>query len=79
MPDGGVNGRPKQIKLYIPDQTGREEFKLTWKYQGVHAFIVIYSVTSRDSFKSVNQHFMDIENLSDKNAHKFLVGNKCDL
>ena len=82
VPGGGKDGRPLKMKLDIWDTAGTESAQAIARnfYTGSHAVIVVYSVISQNSFKSVDQHMNNINQYcNDENVLKFLVGNKCDL
>ena len=82
VPGGGVNGIPKQIKLDIWDTAGQEQFKSMVRnfYQGSHAVLIVYGVNSSSSFKSIDGHLSDFEQIvSSQDVIKLIVGNKCDL
>ena len=82
VPGGGKEGRPLKMKLDIWDTAGSDSMQALARnfYAGSHAVIVVYSVDSPMSFKSVDQHMNNISQYcNDENVLKFLVGNKCDL
>ena len=70
------------MKLDIWDTAGAESAQAITRnfYAGSHAVIVVYSVVSQNTFKSVDTHMNNINQYcNDENVLKFLVGNKCDL
>ena len=82
VPGGGKDGRPLKMKLDIWDTAGTESAQAIARnfYSGSHAVIVVYSVDSPNTFKSVDFHMNNINQYcNDDNVLKFLVGNKCDL
>ena len=81
IPNGGQNGRPAKIKLDIWDTAGDDSMRNIMKtfYNGAAAVIIVYSVTSPTSFKSVEQHLEVIDQYCSKDVFKVVVGNKCDL
>lgn len=41
--------------------------------------MVVYDITSLDSFENLNSWLIEIEKNASKNVYKILIGNKCDL
>jgi len=71
----------QSIKLQIWDTAGQERFRSVTKsyYRGAAGAILVYDVTSRDSYNNVSSWLGDARNLADKNIAIVLVGNKIDL
>ncbi len=71
----------KTIILNLWDTAGQERFKsLIPSYIKDSAVaIVVYDITSRQSFQSVNKWIEDAKNLRDDDVLLVLVGNKSDL
>ena len=71
----------KKVKLQIWDTSGQERFRIitTNYYKNCHGFLVVYDITDRESFKSLNYWLTLIKQHSNKNNLKLLIGNKCDL
>ena len=71
----------KLVKLQIWDTAGQERFKniITSYYRGAHGILLIYDITDKDSFKSLQNWLIEIEKNAHKNVVKVLIGNKCDL
>lgn len=76
-----VNG--KVVKLQIWDTAGQERFKtITYSYlRGAHGVMLVYSVTSRQSFESItawkeNLEKIEVANIED--IEMILVGNNCE-
>jgi small GTP-binding protein len=70
-----------KIKLQIWDTAGQEKFRTITKayYRGAHGILLVYDVTSIESFNQTRQWMQSIqENMSDPVAVIF-VGNKCDM
>ena len=77
----------KSIKLQIWDTAGQERFRnvISSYFKGAHGILLIFDITSRDSFKELENWLAEVE----KNAStqilkiligkKILIGNKCDL
>ena len=74
-----VNG--KKVKLQIWDTAGQERFKniTASYYRGGNGVLVVYDITERESFENLNSWLIEIEKNANKNVHKLLIGNKCDL
>ena len=52
---------------------------ITSYYRGAHGILLIYDITDKDSFKSLQNWLIEIEKNAHKNVVKVLIGNKCDL
>ena len=48
-------------------------------FAGAHLVIIVYSVVSPSSFKSIESHMHNIDQYCRKDVIKLLAGNKCDL
>ncbi|CAF4922445.1 unnamed protein product, partial [Rotaria socialis] len=72
----------KKVKLQIWDTAGQERFRIITSnayYRGSHGFIVVYDITSLESFQKIEMWFNLIKENANQNAKKLLVGNKRDL
>jgi len=71
----------KKIKLQIWDTAGQERFKTitTSYYRGAHGLIIVYDITSMDSFNSIKKWLVDVERFASPSVLKLIVGNKSDL
>ncbi len=71
----------KTIKLQIWDQAGQERFRTISPtyYRGTHGIIVVYDVTSRDSFDNVTRWLTETDKYARENVNKLLLGNKADI
>lgn len=69
------------ITLNLWDTAGQEKFKsLIPSYiKDSHCVVVVYDLTSRDSFQSVEKWIADAKELRDDQALIVLAGNKADL
>eukprot|EP01084_Bolivina_argentea_P007071 13312_1 len=68
------------MKLQIWDTGGAETFRTMIRtyYRNTHVIMIVYDVTDKLSFDSVDGYLRDIEIYAPKNAIKMLVGNKAD-
>lgn len=72
----------KKVKLTIWDTAGQERFRtLTASYyRGAHGVILVYDVTSRESFDHVQDWLSELDiYATNPNLVKMLIGNKIDL
>ncbi|XP_033178040.1 ras-related protein Rab-35 isoform X1 [Bombus impatiens] len=69
----------ERVKLQIWDTAGQERFRTITStyYRGTHGVIVVYDVTSGDSFANVKRWLHEIEQNCDV-VNRVLVGNKND-
>ena len=65
----------KIFRIQIWDTAGQESFH----YKNSVCAMVVYDITSRDSFNNVMSWIEDCKNQSPKTIFMILVGNKCDL
>ncbi|XP_066293783.1 ras-related protein Rab-35-like isoform X1 [Branchiostoma lanceolatum] len=72
-----MNG--EKVKLQIWDTAGQERFRTITStyYRGTHGVIVVYDVTSADSFVNVKRWLHEIDQNCDV-VNRILVGNKND-
>lgn len=68
-------------KLQIWDTAGQETFRSITRsyYRGTTGCLMVYDVTSRESFESLTFWISDLKNHCDTNIVIVLVGNKIDL
>jgi len=71
----------KRVKLQIWDTAGQERFKTitTSYYRGAHGLIIVYDITSMESFNSIKKWLVDVERFASPNVLNLIVGNKSDL
>ena len=71
----------KSVKLQIWDTAGEERFKniISSYYRGASGILLLYNITDRESFESLNSWLIDIEKNTKKDVCKILVGTNCDL
>jgi len=71
-----------KIKLAIWDTAGQERFRTLTPsyYRGGQGAILVYDVTSRETFTAIENWLAELETYStNHDIVKMLVGNKCDL
>ena len=69
-----------KLKLQIWDTAGQDRFRSITQsyYKGAHGVLLVYDVTSRESFNNVKTWISQIREHSPKNITLFLIGNKID-
>jgi len=70
----------KTIKLQIWDTAGQERFRTITSayYRGADGIIMVYDVTSMDSFDHVSDWLKEVNRYASDGTCKLLVGNKSD-
>jgi Ras-related protein Rab-18 len=77
-----MNFRGKRIRTTVWDTAGQEKFRsLTSSYyRGTHGIVLVYDVTSRESFVHVTDWLNEVQTFcGDDECVLLLVGNKIDL
>jgi len=76
-----VQVRGKRAKLQIWDTAGQERFRSVTRsyYRGAAGALLVYDITSRDSFNALTDWLTDARTLASPNIVIILVGNKKDL
>jgi len=71
----------KTVKLQIWDTAGQERFRTITAayYRGADGIIMVYDVTSPESFDHVEEWLSEVDRYANENTAKLLVGNKADL
>ena len=71
----------KMFRIQIWDTAGQENFRSITRayYKNSVCALVVYDISSRDSFNNVMTWIEDCRNQSPKTIFIVLVGNKCDL
>ena len=79
--DESMEIKGKKVKLQIWDTAGQERFKniTASYYRGGNGIVLIYDITDRESFQSLNCWLIEIEKNANKNVKIILIGNNCDL
>ncbi|KAG9389656.1 Small GTPase superfamily [Carpediemonas membranifera] len=70
----------KKIKLQIWDTAGQERFRTITNayYRGAMGVILVYDVTSRQSFENIQHWMTNIAKNASGDVNKIIIGNKCD-
>jgi len=76
-----INIDSKTVKLQIWDTAGQERFRTITSayYRGADGIIMVYDVTSLESFEHVEEWLNEVDRYANENTVKLLVGNKADL
>lgn len=74
----------KRVKMTVWDTAGQERFRTVTSsyYRGAQGVILVYDVTSRDTFENLDQWLKEVNLYTPENGEgiaKLLVGNKIDL
>ena len=71
----------KIIKAQIWDTAGQERYKSITSayYKGAKGAFIVYDITSKVTFNSVDKWIQDLNLYGDKNLTLLLIGNKSDL
>ncbi|KAI1485407.1 P-loop containing nucleoside triphosphate hydrolase protein [Biscogniauxia mediterranea] len=77
----GTGARRKRIKLQLWDTAGTERFRSVSRsyYRGAAGAILVYDITSHESFRKLQPFLNDARALASPNLTVLLVGNKLDL
>ena len=69
------------IKAQIWDTAGQERYKAITSayYKGAKGAFVVYDITRKDSFASIDKWISDLTSVADKKLTVVVIGNKCDL
>jgi len=69
------------VKLQIWDTAGQERFRTITSayYRGAHGIIIVYDVTTYESFEHVEEWLNEVNRQASDSTLKLLVGNKSDL
>ena len=75
-----TNNNNKEINLDIWDTAGQERFRsvIPMYYKGAKAILVVFDITTRESFEGAKKWIHEIEQ-TNKSSSIVLVGNKIDL
>lgn len=75
-----IDNVPEKLEIY--DTAGQDEYKSMRHYwaQNGDAFIIVYSIASRNSFDEVETRILELKEVRNEHTLPFIiVGNKCDL
>ncbi|KAI0126767.1 ras family protein [Xylariales sp. AK1849] len=77
----GTGARRKRIKLQLWDTAGTERFRSVSRsyYRGAAGALLVYDITSHNSFRALQPFLNDAKALASPNLSAILVGNKLDL
>ena len=69
------------VKAQIWDTAGQERYKAITSayYKGAKGAFVVYDITRKSSFESIEKWVNDLTSTADKKLTIVLIGNKCDL
>lgn len=70
----------KVVRLQIWDTAGQERYRTITSayYRGADGIIMVYDVTSEESFNHVNEWLNEVNRYAAEDTCKLLLGNKCD-
>lgn len=76
-----VTADQKTVKLQIWDTAGQERFRTITSayYRGADGIVLVYDVSSQESFKQVNHWLEEVQKYANEDTVKLIVGNKADL
>jgi len=71
----------KKIKLQLWDTAGQERFRSVTRsyYRGAAGAILVYDISSRESFRNLSRWLTDARTLASPHLVTVLVGNKSDM
>ena len=69
------------IKAQIWDTAGQERYRAITSayYKGAHGALVVYDITRKSSFDSVEKWLSDLKNNGEEKMVIMVIGNKCDM
>lgn len=75
-----ININNNTVNLQVWDTAGQERYKslAPMYYRGASVALIVYDITSKESFEGAKSWISEIKRTSSINIF-FLVGNKCDL
>merc|ERR1712086_175165 len=75
-----VESRGRCCMVQIWDTSGDDRFRtITGSYfRGAHAVLLVYSITSLESFQALTQYIAQVEQLARANVYMILIGNNSD-
>ena len=80
---GTIHSKVKESKCQIQiwDTAGQERFRSITSvyYKGTHGAIIVYDITSQNSFNSIENWYNDLKSYITEDILLILIGNKSDL
>ena len=75
-----TNSNKREINMDVWDTAGQERFRsvIPMYYKGAKAILVVFDITSKESFEGAKKWIHEIEQ-TNKNCSIVLIGNKIDL
>lgn len=69
------------IKAQIWDTAGQERYRAITSayYKGAHGALIVYDITRKDSFDSVEKWLSDLKSNGEEKMVIMAIGNKCDM
>ncbi|EAL47390.1 small GTPase Rab11B, putative [Entamoeba histolytica HM-1:IMSS-B] len=76
-----INYCDKNIRAQIWDTAGQERYRAITNayYRGALGALVVYDITKKTSFESVEKWLAELHENADKKVVQMVIGNKCDL
>ena len=70
-----------KIKAQLWDTAGQERYRsiTSMYYKGAKGAILVFDITSKNSFENIDKWLNELKKTSDENIQLILIGNKCDL
>lgn len=71
----------KIVKVHLWDTAGQERYKSITAayYKGAKGAMIVYDLTRKDSFKSIDKWYQEVIDYGEKNISTMIIGNKSDL
>ena len=73
--------KDKKVRVQFWDTAGQEKYRAISSayYKNAHGAIIVYDITSRETFENVDSWMSELNEHCDKNVKVVIVGNKNDL
>jgi len=73
--------KDKKVRVQFWDTAGQEKYRAISSayYKNAHGAIIVYDITSRETFENVDNWINELKEHCDKNVKVVIVGNKNDL
>jgi small GTP-binding protein len=71
----------KKVKMQVWDTAGQDRYRAitTAYYKGAVGALVVYDITNSETLGSLDSWLSELDQNSEPNISKLLIGNKCDL